>query len=308
MNFRTFVRKRRFALGLLVAAVSLASLIAAFVSNGDRRPPLQKGTWIWDAASVVEQAEDILHFSKRNGVTHIYLYVDRENVSPGEYARFIAQAGKQGIRVEALAGDPSWGWREKREHLQSFLEWVARYNTDVDEEARFSGIHLDIEPYLLPEWETDAPRLLEEWLANLDYAAREARRIGGLEASVDVPFWIHEIEVPGYERFSVGAWMFKRFDTVVLMDYRDRAEGSDGIVAHASAMVDEATSADKAVVVGVEVAPNDEAEKTTFHEEGIETMERELEKTRRHFQNYRGFRGTAVHGFPEWMSRERKGE
>lgn len=295
------MRRREVLLLALGLCVALLVALSFAIAQG-RHPPLHKGTWIWEAQTISTQRERILDFAKHNGVTHIYLYVDREKVAPQHYAQFIGSASELGIKVEALGGDPSWGWKHKRIHLQSFIDWVASYNTDAEEDERFSGLHLDIEPYLLPEWKTERPRVIEEWLSNLEFAQIHARWRGNLDIAVDVPFWIHEVAVPGYDEYAVSTWLLKRFGTIVLMDYRDKAEGVDGILANALPIVEAASTMEKSVVIGVEIAPNDEAEKTTFFEEGSLAMEQELMITRRTLKRSSGFRGVAVHGFPEWMS------
>lgn len=284
------------AVGLSVVAVMLWYVF----EHPDRDAELHSGTWIWDARTIITDREDILDFSERQGVNHLYVYVDRSEAAPKDYALFIKEASKRRMKVEALAGDPTWGWKRNREHLQEFIEWVASYNTNVQQEERFSGIHLDIEPYLLPEWGTD-PYLVEEWLSNMEFAAAFAGKYGELNVSVDVPFWIHEIDVPGYEDFHAGAWMLKRFDTVVLMDYRDTAAGDDGIVANALEMVKAASAMNQSIIVAVETAPSGEDPKTTFFEEGNRKMEQELASARSRLRSFQGFRGTAVHGFPYWM-------
>lgn len=257
---------------------------------------------------ILTHTNEVLEFSKQHGVTHIYLYIDRARVTPKDYSRFIQQASYHKIKVEALEGDPAWGWKKHRGDLEDFIVWVASYNANVNEEERFSGIHLDIEPYLLPEWKTDQADVVEQWLANLEFAAKLADGSDGLKVTLDVPFWIHSVEVPGYRDYDVSDWMFKRFDTLVLMDYRDFAEGIDGIVSHALAIVGKASAAKKSAIVGVEIAPNHEADKTTFHEEGAEAMERELAIASRHLKSFAGFRGVAIHGFPEWMAAATKGD
>jgi hypothetical protein len=289
--------------------ISIFVTIGSFLAGvAMKSPATHKGTWIWDTPTLLTQREEILEFSKQNGVTHIYLYVDRTKTAPKDYKLFIKEASTHQIKVEALAGDPAWGWKHQRKHIEDFIAWVASYNTNVNEDERFSGIHLDIEPYLLPEWETNRDLVVEEWLSNLEFAANQADGLGEMKVTLDVPFWIHKIEVPGYRDYDVSDWMLKRFDTIVLMDYRDTAEGIDGIVSNALSIVDKASAARKSVIVGVEIAPNNDADKTTFYQEGSKVMEQELEITRRHLDNYDGFRGVAVHGFPEWMSAESKGE
>jgi len=262
----------------------------------------QKGTWIWDTPRIVTQGKETLAFANQNEVTNIYLYIDQQ-VAPKDYAKFIREAGKLGIKVEALGGDPSWGWKDKRPFIQDFIDWVGSYNTNVAREERFSGIHLDIEPYLLPEWKNDQERVVKEWLSNMEFAAREVRLFDGLNVSVDLPFWIHQVEVPGYQDYFVSTWMLKRFDTLVLMDYRNQAEGKDGIISNALAVVIEASSMEnKSVIIGVEMAKSQEGAHVSFYEEGHSVMMEELAITHRKLKRYNAFKGMAIHGFPEWMS------
>jgi hypothetical protein len=300
-----FHGKYRFIALSLSVVVIIGSLLAGAAMKS---PATHKGTWIWNTPTIMTQRDEILRFSRQNGVTHIYLYVDRTKMAPKDYTHFIKEASTHQIKVEALAGDPTWGKREQRKHIEEFIAWVASYNTNVNEDERFSGIHLDIEPYLLPEWETNQDLVVEEWLSNLEYAANQAGGLGAMMISLDVPFWIHKIDVPGYTDYDVSDWMLKRFDTIVLMDYRDTAVGIDGIVSNALPIVDKASETRKSVIVGVEIAPNNDADKTTFHQEGATVMEQELEITRRHLEKYAGFHGVAIHGFPEWVSAESKGE
>ncbi|USG64376.1 hypothetical protein NDK47_19775 [Brevibacillus ruminantium] len=235
-------------------------------------------------------------------MTDIYLYIDRKNVPPKAYARFIKEAAKNGIRVEALGGDPTWGLKENREHIQAFIEWVKSYNFNAHENERFSGVHLDIEPYLLPEWENNQNDTLVEWLSNMDFVAREVKSLGHMEVTLDLPFWINKIEIPGYHDYYLGTWILKRFNTIALMDYRNYAQGDDGIVANALAVVKEASSMGKSVIVGVEMGNSNEGGKTTFYEKGYRKMEEELEIAQKELGKHGGFRGFAIHGFPAWVA------
>ena len=291
-------KKKWFILGFC-GLVIFTLIIQAFVSS---RSVQQKGTWIWDASSIVVQGRESLAFAEQQGVTKIYLYID-QRVAPQDYARFIQEARRNEIQVEALGGDPSWGRKDKRPYIKEFTDWVSSYNTNVTEEERFSGIHLDIEPYLLPEWKNDRKRVVEEWLSNMDFVARDVQLLGDLDVSVDLPFWVHLIEVPGYDDYFVSTWMLKRFDTVVLMDYRNQAEGEDGIISNALAVLTEAsTMENKSVIVGVEMAKSSEGDQVSFFEKGHQVMMRELAITQENLNRYSAFEGVAIHGFSEWMA------
>lgn len=283
---------RLFLLGFVVVGIFTALLIVYFAQN----PAPQKGTWIWDTPTIISQREEIIAFAKQNDVTDIYLYADRQNVPVKEYARFIKEAAQNGIRVEALAGDPTWGLKENRRYIEEFIEWVKSYNQNADEKERFSGIHLDIEPYLLPGWKKNQHEILEEWLSNMEFLAS----FNHMEVSLDLPFWANKIDIPGSKDQYLSTWILKRFNTLVLMDYRDYAQGDDGIVANALDVVKEASSMGKSVMIGVEMAKTNEGDKTTFYEEGYRKMEQEVEKTLTELKTYQGFRGVAIHGFPDW--------
>ncbi len=267
---------------------------------------MQKGTWIWDTPTIMSEREQIIAFAKQNDVTDIYLYIDRQKVPAKEYALFIKAAARKGIRVEALAGDPSWGLKDNRQSIQEFIEWVKSYNVNVNKEERFSGIHLDIEPYLLPEWKDDKNATLEEWLSNMEFVAEEIHSSDRLKIAFDLPFWINGIEIPGYQDYYLSTWILKRFDTLVLMDYRDFAQGDDGIIANALDVVKEASALRKSVIVGVDISESKEGSKTTFYEEGSRKMDDELRITKDQLKTYEGFKGVAVHGFPAWVASYQK--
>jgi len=284
---------------LVIATIaSLTWSFLAFFAEGSGH---QKGTWIWETSKIVTDRENVLAFCKQNGVTDIYLYIDQQKVEPRDYALFIKEAREQQIQVEALGGDPSWGTKEKLKDVLEFVQWVESYNLNVQKEERFSGIHFDIEPYLLPDWVDDQDQVLKEWLMNMDRVAKQ-----GIKVSIDLPYWSDQVMVPGYQDYSLSSWMLKRFDTVVLMDYRDTALGNDGIIANALDELREAASLNKSVIVGVEMAESGEGDKVTFYEEGVEAMEKELDITRQHLKSHSSFKGVAVHGFPAWISSYQK--
>jgi hypothetical protein len=86
------------------------------------------------------------------------------------------------------------------------------------------------------------------------------------------------------------------YDYVALMDYRDRAAGGDGIVAHAQDELDYGARVGKPVVVGVETAPN-EIPKVSFHHLREADMERELAETARAVGRMPSFGGFAIHHY-----------
>jgi hypothetical protein len=94
----------------------------------------------------------------------------------------------------------------------------------------YGGLLLDIEPYTLDGWRNDADRLpiMRSYLRALELAVRGA---GDLPVWAAIPFWFDH---DGYclDGRSPLEHVVERVDGIVVMAYRDRADGSDGILRH----------------------------------------------------------------------------
>ncbi|MNJ40454.1 hypothetical protein D3C77_353510 [compost metagenome] len=91
-------------------------------------------------------------------------------------------------------------------------------------------------------------------------------------------------------------------DYITIMDYRDTAEGSVGIIAHAQGEINYANLIGKpnSVVIGVEtldIANSGDPETITFREEGRVFMESELDKVYAWFNGNPAFGGIAMHHY-----------
>jgi hypothetical protein len=91
------------------------------------------------------------------------------------------------------------------------------------------------------------------------------------------------------------------------MDYRNHAAGGDGIISHAADEMAYASRRGRAVVVGVEVTPN-ELQKVTFSHLSEPDLERELVLTEKAFDGEAAFAGFAIHHFRSyrvWLDRSK---
>ena len=112
-----------------------------------------------------------------------------------------------------------------------------------------------------------------------------------------IPFWLDGIEVEWNGRHRpVSEHTINIYDYVALMDYRDKAEGRDSILSHASSEIAYANEVGKKVVIGLEVSSND-INKVTFHEEGPKVFEQEVRKVERALRNEPSFDGFAIHHY-----------
>ncbi|MEW9669935.1 copper amine oxidase N-terminal domain-containing protein [Ammoniphilus sp. 3BR4] len=258
---------------------------------------VEKGTWIWDAEIIQTDQEEILKFASENNLTAIYLQINRD-VSLQDYQSFIRNAHLQQIQVEALAGNPYWAFKDNQALIREMITWITKYNASVDPKERFQGLHLDIEPYTLQEWKTENNLVLKNWMANLRFIEKETQG-SGLKISLDVPFWIHKIKVPNSE-YTFSAWLLEKFDSLVVMDYRNFSLGNNGIVANAHGIIREASALKKQVIIAVETAPTNEGDHTTFYTKSTGAMEEELQIAKKELSRYPSFAGFAVHDYKSW--------
>lgn len=260
-----------------------------------------KGTWIWDSHIIKQDQEKIINFAKMNSVTSFYLQVNRD-IDPAIYEEFIRKAHSEGILVEALEGRPEWVYKSGQEDIRKFIEWVKTYNSSVSPESSFAGLHFDIEPYALSEWTKSNKVILESWMNNLRLIEKETKGTG-LKISMDVPYWLNTVHVPG-KNYSMSAWMLEKFDCLVIMNYRNHALGDNGIVENAQAMLREASTLKKEIVVAVETIKSKEGPRVSFYSMSNELMEKELQSAHNQLARYESYAGFAIHDFKGWKVME----
>jgi hypothetical protein len=157
--------------------------------------------WVWHIEYYAnpEERDRLIAFCRKEGITRLLVQMhyetDRESGAvrrlrqPEDLAALVRQARGAGIVVEALEGDPQWALRERQGTFWPRLDAVLAWHDSQPPESRLSGIHLDIEPYILPEYKSDQkPRVMREYLELL---AEVRKRIEGrgLALAADIPFW-----------------------------------------------------------------------------------------------------------------------
>ena len=294
-----------------------------------------RAMWIWERASYEavfdEDARDRLGAVMDDTVTFgsdpirtIYLGVDRYGStdmlrdSRDEVAAFVEWARARGYHVQAtVAGGtrpPYLGALEQFEHFAvDEFEKVLDYNLAVPEPARFDGINVDIEPYILSDWKLpDAGGLPNRWLEILDTLI-DRRDASGLPTLVGpaIPRWLDSsacctsITWNGQTK-PLSDHIQDMTDYIAIMDYRDTADGGAGIIAQAQHEIDYANLIGKpdSVVIGIEtkdLSGTGDPESVTFWEEGRTYLEGELDKTYAAFQNDASFGGIAMHHYDDLL-------
>lgn len=303
----------------------LAMLMLALTSGAALAS--SRAVWTWEPESYAmlesrEAADVAFAFLRERKVDTLYLYADAHEGrnlivgQPQRYRDFIAMAHARGFKVYALLGSAYLNTEryilpEHRRDAVAMLQRVLDYNAKAPEASRFDGVNLDIEPHLLDQW-NDATRaeLLHDLIEVSAEWMRMKRESGQtLAIGPAVPFWFDGIPVrwrgttkPASEHLA------DLYDYLALMDYRNRADGRDGIVAHAAREMAYAQKIGKRVVIGLELGRS-EPKKVTFNHLREADLRREMAATEKAYDGSAAFAGFALHhyrSYREWIDAQRK--
>lgn len=293
-------------------------------------PNQDRAIWIWETASYhlilspnswdtfAGFTSDTTTFSDRP-ITTLYLGVDRYNGASmledyrEEVQQFVTWAHANGYHVQALiAGGttpPYYGAYERyRTQAVREFEKVLNYNMASEASAKFDGINLDTEPYILPDFKTEKPSVQIQYLDMLA-ALMERKHAAGITFPVGaaIPRWYDSsADASAIPWNGSTKWLSEHIqdtaDYISIMNYRDQAEGSAGIIQQALGEIAYAESIGKpnSVIIGVEtkdIADGGDPETISFHEEGRTFMEDELNKVYAAMQESPAFGGIAIHHY-----------
>jgi hypothetical protein len=153
--------------------------------------PAARSAWVWHAGDWREHGAGLLDWAAAHGVRALFVTVPFTNDAvrePARLATFIRAAGKRGIRVLSVDGDPHMVLPAQQPALARMVRAYAAYNASVEPAARLAGLQFDVEPYLLPEYGSGAGKV--DWDARYLAMARTLRgAAGGLRLELVVPFW-----------------------------------------------------------------------------------------------------------------------
>lgn len=235
-----------------------------------------------------------------------------------ELRSFMSWAHSKNLQVHALiAGgtSPAYMGAYEKYHSRAVreMEKVINYNLVAGDMEKFDGINVDIEPYISPEFRDPSQFLQKEYLDVLQKMI-DRRDIAGIRLPFGpaVPKW-YDTSAQGANVVWNGSskWLSEHVqdisDYISIMDYRDTADGSAGIIAGAAGELAYAEQIGKpnSVVVGVEtldIANSGDPETITFWEEGRNHMEAELDKVYVAYGQNSSFGGIAVHHYDSYRA------
>jgi hypothetical protein len=286
-------------------------------------PAAERAIWTWEQASY-EMVQDraagaaAIAFLRSKRIGTFYLYADSfqgQNLlqaRPELYRQFIRRLHGEGLRAYALLGSAylhteEYVLPERREEALAMFRRVLDYNAAARPEERFDGVNLDVEPHVLDQWPQQKMQLLAQFL-DLGQALMALKRASGQSLLVGpaIPFWLDGIALAWHGTTKpVSEHVIDIYDYVALMDYRDHADGPDGIISLAVDALAYAERDHKKVVIGVDISPG-EIQKVSFDHLAEADLERELALADKAFRGSAAFAGFALHHFVAyqlWLKR-----
>ncbi len=285
---------------LLYLLLSVFCFFVVYAEPAKAEEP-KKAIYLWQPELISSEPNAILAFLKKQSINLLYLGIDTDRPVE-QYRKFIGEAGKAGIEVHALGGRPEWALTDYRYRIMNLIDWVKRYNETAMPTEKIRGIHLDIEPYLLREWDTGKDDLLKQWMGNVSAFVEESKKDADLQASADLPIWFDEMKTPGQPGEPFVRLMIRQLDHITLLAYRDSIEGSNGIANVVEQELKQADGLGKPVIIAVNIKKSDQGNHVSFYDKGAAEMKRQLERLPQFLGNHPSFAGVAVHDYVNWKN------
>lgn len=260
--------------------------------------PEDRATWLWNTQMIVNDPAGTLTFLESKHVNKVYIQIDR-SLSLKVYRSFIANASNNGIRVYALDGAPDWVAPKGYTSQNQLMSWLGNYQGGSSASQKFSGVHLDIEPYLYSGWSTNQADTIKSY-QSLVLKAKDSAASLKLPLELDIPFWFDGTSYKNtYGKGNLAEWVIANTNSVTVMAYRDTASAINNIVQNEIAI---AGKYGKPLDIGVETAQSSEGDSLTFYEEGEVYMNQVLAAVDSNFTGSPGFGGFAIHHVGSWMT------
>ena len=240
------------------------------------------GVWWWNHSL----GEEYLDFAKAQGVNEIYFCDDEFE----DASNFIKKANSENIKVFWLIGD--YRWLRSHEDLYSEIERYINYN-EANPNAKFDGIHLDIEPHQDGAFDEERVQLITSLIRIADYLNKNYSYI---HFDFDLPFWLEdEINFDGVTK-PAFAHILDRADRIFLMSYRDTAENMLDV---SSAELEYSKQINKPVILGAETAESEEGDNITYFEECKTYLNEQLNLLKAELPSNSGI---SIHHMSSWYN------
>ena len=180
------------------------------------------GMFSWDEGVLEpEETQTLSDVAKKADVTTIYQQFSRECLEGEKCGDFVMKMEETGIEVLALMGKAEWAYERDAGTLIEEMRYVAEYNERHRDRGRIQGVMVDVEPYLLDEWDEGSEKrgeLMAGYVASMERACAYASE-KGLKFLVCIPTFYDATNVDILERLIAYGC-----DGVAVMNYNRKDE------------------------------------------------------------------------------------
>ena len=289
---------------LLQAKVSVPDMIA---------PGANIGIWIWQHKYITDTWERILmlDFCRSHGIGSIFIQVHFDRTDEGDYSladqrdwnELLLMANALGIKVEALDGDGNMAFAVNHADTLARLRAVLDFHLAQPSNARFSGIHYDIEPHTTPEWQSGGQREIALELLELLSELREvvSNADPSLTFANDIPFWYDGDETYFLEFKGVKKYLNEHIqdisDFIGIMSYRTKMTGSNSTSEITSGELAYGAKIGRPVYLSIETVELPDTPQITFHGKSAVDVASAIRELIEELKHAPSFGGVFIHEY-----------
>lgn len=174
---------------VITVTVFLPLIMGLLGGCGPKTPEVAAGNGLfsWHSSAVTEERDTLLEAMAALELTVLYQELSRE-LSQKTVRDFLTAGAQAGVTVYALLGEHEWALEDDAAACCRAIDRIAALNRGVAREARIRGVVLDVEPYLLKQWQEDEAAVMDRYLGMLAsaYSHAEAK---GLALIVCIPYF-----------------------------------------------------------------------------------------------------------------------
>jgi hypothetical protein len=313
-------------LGGVLLLYGLHSKSGPMASNIGLDKSKQVGLWEWRSIPEIGNYSAKLKKVKADGINKIYLnvndVVDINETQPANLSGYIGRiqsytkaASSYGISVDALAGAKDWATPQKQYLMQQVADFVSSYNVQSQPASQLSGLQFDVEAYNQPAYIQNQQQVMSDYLnAVYDVSGKwnSNPNTKNLELGFTVPLWLDgdnnyakKVSWGGKNNYPsfLLTWELSKLKNpyIIVMDYRNKAEGPNGSIAHANGEINYAQKyySNVKIVVGQEVSYV-EPTSITFYGKDRDYIAQQIGLLNKAFANKPVFNGIAFNDFKNY--------
>lgn len=186
-------------------------------------------TWFWNYESLITDTKSIEKFFddiEEQKINIVYVCYNLETtVNDANYKKtlkqFAGEAFDRNVVLYWCNGDPGWILENHREKaIYSYIDSIVSYNNSVEDKYKIRGLHYDIEPHVLSDYEENKENYNKMYVEFARLAWEYAK-----DKNIKIEYDMHcgynknyYIDESG-NKINVGEEIAKNCDQIVLMDY-----------------------------------------------------------------------------------------